>query len=270
MKYTTIPSRSSRSIGINLVSASKVCLRAGLGLLFPQACAICQSTLDTDQIYPAVCDQCLGQIFTPGRAPCRRCGAFDTKQLPENNGCFECKAKNLAFDHVISLGVYEGRLRDAVVKMKYVGGESIATALGTELAKRINCPIQDASSQDALSLRITCVPKYGLKRLFTGVNSAESIMCGIGRYFRARMSADLLECRRRLQKQSLLSPPQRRANVRNAFVVSTKYEVSNARVILVDDIMTTGATAHEAAKALKKAGAKRVDVAVVGRARLIQ
>ena len=265
MNHTSVSPRISRSFGVNLVSVSQSCLQAGLGLLFPPACASCESALDTDQIYPALCADCIGHICVSSRETCPRCGAFGTKLLADREGCLECRAKDLSFDQVVSLGIYEGRLRDAVVKMKSVGGESIATALGTELAKQIDCPIQDAQS-----LRITCVPKYGAKRLFTGVNSAESIMCGIGRYLPARVSADLLKCRRRLRKQSLLSPQQRRANVRNAFVVSTKFDVSNARVILVDDIMTTGATAHEAAKALKKVGAARVDVAVVGRAKLIQ
>ena len=90
---------------------------------------------------------------------------------------------------------------------------------------------------------------------------AESISANL----RIPMAVDLLYCRRRTQKQGMLLPAERFANVRDAFAVSSSYDIANAHVLLVDDIMTTGATSSEAAKTLRRAGAARVTVAVVAR-----
>ena len=175
--------------------------------------------------------------------------------------CLECQTRSLAFDAVFSLGRYEGSLQKTVVRMKYTNGESVAMAVGKVLAQRLFCA--DLDDQPEL---LTCVPKYWLKRLLTGVNSAETIMSGMKKQAKLPAAPDLLMCRRRINKQSMLSPDQRRRNVKGAWTVSEDYSVGNTHVMVVDDIMTTGATAHEIARALKLAGARRVTVAVVGRA----
>lgn len=146
--------------------------------------------------------------------------------------------------------------------MKYAAGESLAVAAGRQLGKRIGCT--DHVDQPDL---LTCIPKYWLKRLLTGVNSAETLMYGLGKQANIPFAADLLVCKRRIKKQSMLSPEQRRRNVKSAWEVSPNFQIpKGSHVMLVDDTMTTGATAHEAAKSLKKAGAVRVTLAVVGRA----
>lgn len=179
--------------------------------------------------------------------------------------CLECRDKKLSFDHVISLGEFTGPLRAAVVQMKYEGGQSLAAAVGRRLGESAGCV--DNFGQPVL---LTCIPKYWLKRLLTGVNSAETIMSGLGKQAKLDGVNDLLLCRRRIGKQSMLSPDQRRRNVRGAWKVSPNYDVTDMHIMLVDDIMTTGATANEAARALKAEGAKRVSVAVVGRATKLQ
>ena len=145
--------------------------------------------------------------------------------------------------------------------MKQQSGQPLAYAAGRQLAERIG---SEGRTEDIDLL--ASIPKYWIKRLVTGVNSAETIMSGLSRQAKKCRVQDLLVCQRRINKQSLLSPDQRRRNVRGAWRVSDRYDVEGLRIMLVDDIMTTGATANAAARALKHAGAASVTVAVVGRA----
>jgi ComF family protein len=159
------------------------------------------------------------------------------------------------------LGEYKGPLQQAVVQMKHEAGQPLAAALGTVLATRL----QQVEPGDPPDLA-TCIPKYWAKRLLTGVNSAEILMSAYGVHAQLPVAPEALFCRRNINKQSMLSPDQRRKNVRSAWALSQTYDLRDAHILLVDDIMTTGATASEAARALKRGGARRVTVGVVARA----
>ncbi len=200
-------------------------------------------------------------MFTPNRTACDRCGA----ELENELGCRECRNQTFAFDQVVALGAYAGVVRESVVRMKYDAGQSLAFALGRHLAWYLDC----IGCVDQFDL-VACVPKHWFKRLITGINSPEVVMEGLAEQANLQQAADLLVCRRRISKQSMLSPEQRRRNVRKAWSVSTNYEIRDSRILVVDDILTTGATAHEISRALKRAGAERVALAVIGRAKKMQ
>jgi predicted amidophosphoribosyltransferase len=91
------------------------------------------------------------------------------------------------------------------------------------------------------------------------------IAVSLARELKLPIATDLLVCRRWLRKQSTLNTDERRRNVRNAFRASWRFNIRNANVLLVDDVLTTGATAHEAARALRRAGSAAVAVAAVAR-----
>lgn len=234
---------------------------AVLSLVFPAICANCEAALDESEIAPQLCPQCIADTFTPQRSGCPRCGLFGVRYDLANDNCLACRDRKFAFRQVLSLGEYEGSLQAAVVKMKSESGQQLAYAVGRRLAELVGST--DRIGQVDL---LACIPKYWLKRLVTGVNSAETIMSGLGKQAKLYSARDLLVCERRIEKQSLLSPEQRRRNVRQAWSVTPEYDIRDKHVLLVDDIMTTGATAHEAAKALRSAGAREVSVAVIGRA----
>jgi predicted amidophosphoribosyltransferase len=79
------------------------------------------------------------------------------------------------------------------------------------------------------------------------------------------LALDLLLCRRWLKKQSSLSMTERLENVRNAFRTSSAFDIRGATILLIDDVITTAATASQAARALRRAGARAVYVAAVAR-----
>lgn len=237
---------------------------AALSLVFPPVCSHCEKSLDRPEIDPILCDQCVADIFTPKGVSCLRCGAYGVKLEVSRPACSECRDTKLWFDRVVSLGKYEGGLQKAIVQMKYQAGQPLAVAAGKQLAVQMG-GTEDFGAVDLIS----CVPKYWLKRLLAGGNSVEVIMSGLVEPLGVPALPSLLECRRKITKQSMLSPDQRRRNVRGAWCVASGYDISGAHVVLVDDVMTTGATVNEAARALKKAGASRVSIAVVGRAERI-
>lgn len=160
----------------------------------------------------------------------------------------------------MALGVYRDSLRDAVIRMKQKANEPLTLSMGYLLSNLI----RDRRSHSLPDLLVP-VPTYWFKRILRGVNGPDLLVEAIGRHLTIAAATDLLFCRRRTQKQGTLLPSERFANVRNAFGASTGYDIRGAYVLLVDDIMTTGATASEAAKTLRDAGADRVDVAVVAR-----
>jgi ComF family protein len=110
------------------------------------------------------------------------------------------------------------------------------------------------------------VPMHWARRFQRGVNSPELMARELARFLGVEVGLRALARRRRTAPQADLSPRQRFRNVRDAFRVRASYDIQGRSVLLVDDILTTGATSSEAARMLKEAGAARVVVAVLARA----
>jgi ComF family protein len=147
-----------------------------------------------------------------------------------------------------------------VLKTKHAFYEPLARGLGQRLARRIG----DRPYGEQPEL-IAPVPMFWPQRLWRGTNAAETIALALARELDLPIATDLLVCRRWLRKQSTLKTEERRHNVRNAFRASWRFNVRGARILVVDDVLTTGATAQEAARSLRQAGAAIVYVAAVAR-----
>jgi len=164
------------------------------------------------------------------------------------------------YDEAQTLGLYDGALRQAVLKIKHAYYEPLATGLGQQLAGRLN--ERPFTKPPKL---VVPVPMFWLQRLWRGTNAAETVALAVAQVLGLPIATDLLVCRRWLKKQSTLHTDERRRNVRHAFRVSWRYSIRDVRILLIDDVLTTGATAHEAAHALRQAGASGVYVAAVAR-----
>lgn len=110
------------------------------------------------------------------------------------------------------------------------------------------------------------VPMHWTRQIYRGTNSAEMLAVEIARNIRIPVARRMLRRCRKTIAQMDLQPEQRAQNVRGAFRLTTGYDIHGARVLLVDDILTTGATCNEVAGVLKRAGAQSVIVAVIARA----
>jgi ComF family protein len=165
------------------------------------------------------------------------------------------------FDGVLRLGPYEGLLREVIPRLKHWAGEGLAEALGALWAAH-----SEAALRELAAGLVIPVPLHWVRRLARGYNQSEAL----ARELAARLH---LPCRpgwlRRIRatpKQTEQTPSRRRTNVRGAFRVSVRAAFTGQTVLLVDDVLTTGSTASEAARALRRAGARRVVVAVLARA----
>ncbi|HEX5103682.1 MAG TPA: ComF family protein [Pirellulaceae bacterium] len=239
-------------------------LAAGYGattdLLFPPRCASCGQECRSRDGTPLLCASCLAELQPSPLPACRRCAMPCPAADADGKDCYDCRGRRLLFEEVRALGVYQGPLRDVVLRIKHYHHEPLAAALGQLLAERM----QQQPLFQPPDL-IAPVPMHWLQRMWRGTNAADTLARSLARALGTRISGGLLVCRRMLRRQSRLLPEERRANVRGAFRVSRLSNVTGARVLVIDDVMTTGATAHEAARTLLAAGAASVNIAVVAR-----
>jgi ComF family protein len=175
------------------------------------------------------------------------------------DGCPNCRAERFAFDAASCFGRYENRLRELVLRLKHHSAEGLAEMAGT-LWARLRGP-----ELARLDLNIVVpVPLHWWRRLTRGYNQSEALARSLAEGLNLPCQPGLLRRIRHTPHQSHLPATQRRINVAGAFRASA--DVRGLSVLLVDDVMTTGATSDEAARALKASGASRVVAAALARA----
>jgi ComF family protein len=192
---------------------------------------------------------------------CVRCAAPLPAYTSRRDGCFRCDGRKLWFDETVALGMYEGRLRDLILRMKRSDGDSLSLAMGRLLVEKHGARLAEVKADVVVP-----IPQHWRRRVVHRTNSAAVLAEVIARQIRLPLAERLLRRSRHTARQAELTPPERWKNVRRAFARRTGYHLSAAHVLLVDDVLTTGATCNDAARALRRAGAERVTVAVVARA----
>ena len=234
---------------------------AAVRLVLPPRCVQCDRDLHEQTVAPLLCSGCRTLFTEQDALRCRRCGATVPETGTVIESCAWCKATQPQFDSVLPLATYKGGLREAVLRMKHPAGEPLTLALGRLLGQ------QHRSNLAAMDLQIVApIPMYWLRRLARGTNSSEVLADCLARELGVPLARRLLFRNRNTRPQKDLTPLQRFENVKDAFGLRAGYDLQGARVLLVDDILTTGATCSAAAAALKKAGATTVAIAVLARA----
>jgi ComF family protein len=175
--------------------------------------------------------------------------------------CPRCRKLPLRFDTVVTLGSYHAGLRDMVLRMKRPTHNGLSMAMGRLLADRRRDRLVELQADMVIP-----IPMYWPRRLRRGANNPEVLASCLARSLGIPVGRRILVRHRHTLPQADLPPSRRFKNVQGAFRVRRADAVKDARVLLVDDVLTTGATCSEAAKMLKKAGAAWVGVAVVARA----
>jgi ComF family protein len=241
-----------------------------LAALFPSDCRICQASLFTLSRLP-VCPSCVESIQPISLARCNVCG--DLLALTDaafgDARCRVCAAESPAFERAVNYGTYTGVLRQLIHLLKYERIRAAANPLGRLTA--MAC-LQLEGDIDVEELLMIPVPVHKLRMRSRGFNQAELIaraaLCGIEQATARRVTLDpaaLLRVRF-AESQVGLTVEERRQQIRGAFKVIARERVKGREILLIDDVLTTGATASECARELLHAGAARVWVATPARA----
>jgi ComF family protein len=238
--------------------------------LFPSDCRLCGAPLMNISRLP-VCQECLSAMHPITGGVCAVCGerlvspyAFSGEHGEPR--CGLCRRLELPFVRAVAYGSYDGGLRELIHLLKYEQVRPAANVLGRMLAE-VLAVLQPGFGSAPVA--VVPVPLHARKLRQRGFNQSQLIaqvaLKLMRRGDRLAMDAHVLERVRETQSQIGLTRHQRRENMRGAFAVTRPDAVAGREVLLVDDVLTTGTTASECARILRRAGAAKVWVATVAR-----
>jgi ComF family protein len=214
--------------------------QALLGLLYPPLCLGCEDRLpsDADATPLPLCPTCLRSL------PRAEAGILTPRLARFPGGA-------AAFDRAAALWIFDaaGALQQLQHTLKYGNRPTLGVQLG-----RLVGEAWHAGANPSPEL-VVPVPLHRRRRLERGYNQSERLATGIAEVLDAPVRADLLARPRATRSQTALSQPERWQNVERAFALSEPHAVAGRRVLLVDDVLTTGATSVAAAAPLRAAGA---------------
>lgn len=233
--------RAARAVGVLLV-----------GVLFPPRCTLCERDLDTLSPLCPTCEQSLLRLEDPR---CTRCG--EPVSDASIDVCVACGTRIRSVDRALFLGPYDGAWGDLVRLLKFDREVAVARYLGRRMADAI-----EAEGLVEAIDAVTFVPMSPRDQRQRGFNQAELLARYVARRIGVPMRRALVKTAHTLPQRGL-SAAERNANLRGAF---RPIRSGGGRVLLVDDICTTGATVEECAQALRRGGVQSVTVLAVARA----
>jgi len=228
-------------------------------LFFPSKikCIICGDDLpEVREI--EVCDNCLQRLVFIDESHC--CGSCGAPLYGEAKYCFNCKDNVREFDAGRSVFVYEGEVEKLISGLKFGNKPYFARTLGRFLAQLY------AELGWKVDLVIP-VPSTQSRKKERGYNQAELLVEEFCQETKLPFSTETLIKYKETEEQKELTMLERQKNIQDAFRVQNKYAVQGHNILVIDDVMTTGATASACAGALKKAHAKNVYVLCVAHGR---
>ncbi len=248
--------------------------QAFLDAVFPSRCLICGTF---DGLHPPdggivsdpltcvtasyFCESCRKELTPIGSPFCSKCGLPFVSRKGESHTCSECLTEEKYFRRARAFGVYDGALMEAIHAFKYGKRASLSRPLAA-LARQTFLQFWDNYNIDLL----VPVPLH-LKRLRQrGFNQAHLLINRWAKLDKTPFDGLVLSRTRWTEPQTSLSRKERQKNIKKAFSVKRPESVEGRRIVLVDDVYTTGSTANECARVLMKAGAEFVDVLTLARA----
>lgn len=217
-----------------------------LDLVFPPKCKICGI-----RCIGPICDNCLGIFPRIDGGVCDRCGKPCQRNVSE---CRECAGKKFHFSRARSGGIYSGALKEAIHQLKFKNGKAIAPYLARFVSNRLSDFIVDADM-------ITFVPLTRYKEAKRGYNQSRLIAEELSKLHSKPLYTGLVKVKE-VPEQNKLGLSDRSSNVRGAFKVKLP---PSGKIVLIDDVYTTGSTVNECALVLKKNGASEVLVLTIAR-----
>lgn len=237
---------------MNVVRGARACIRAArdawsglLDLVYPPFCLICKRA---DESY--LCPECIEKIDVIELPYCRKCGIPCD---PNRNLCGNCQEREYQFDSARSVGVFEDVLREAIHALKYGNHAMMAEPLGELMARHYPKTYLEHSVDFAIP-----IPIHRSRLVERGFNQSLELARVFCRQVSLPLDTGVLVKNRKTLDQIDLPEERRFENMEGCFTVRNPEAVSGRRILLVDDVLTTGATINEAARTLRAAGAREV------------
>jgi ComF family protein len=224
-----------------------------LDVLYPPACVACARVLPGPG--SSFCAECAREVQENTASACRRCaepGDYD------DGPCERCRRRPPPFARAFSPFVHEGPVARAIHQFKYEDHPELAHPLGELLVER------SRSFLDSAPRALCAIPLHKKRLHERKYDQAQLLVEELGRLTGRSVAAEALVRLRFTERQVGLDEAERELNVAGAFQASA--EAAGQRFLLVDDVLTTGATARHAARALLDAGAAEVQVLTLARA----
>jgi len=231
---------------------------AALDLLLPPQCLGCRLVVDAPG---SLCPSCWEGVAFVAPPLCVLCGLpFEFDAGPEAV-CGACLREPPAFDHARAVMRYDGGSRDLILGFKHGDRTHGAGAFGAWMARAGAELLADVDL-------VVPVPLHWTRLFARRYNQSALLAAAMARRCGLPVVPDLLRRTRRTPSQGRLSPAARAKNLRGAIAVNRRQatRVPGQRIVLVDDVLTSGATANACARGLKRAGAVTVDVLILARA----
>ena len=225
-------------------------------LVCPPECVWCETPMAAPGRFCGACRN----IFISDYSKCQRCAA-PLPAVVRQEDCTRCRETKWRFARAIALGTYRGKRREAVILIKKRSYEGLRIALGELLAERLK---EEIPEQDIPTL-VVPVPNHWTRVFGRKADTAASIAYAVARSLAIPVASNAITRTRRTNKQGTLSWSDRRKNVAKAFKISNLNRIVNQRILLIDDVLTSGSTVNEIARSLVSAGAASVAVGVVAR-----
>ena len=227
-------------------------------LVWPRSCLLCEAALPPEPSSVCLCPKCKSELGSDSFATCPQCASSVGPHVPFTGDCPQCQNEKYHFASAQRLGVYDGRLRDAILKIKNPHQEILAESLGLFWGEHSRPRLMQSKPQ-----AIVPVPLHWQRRWSRGFNQSESVARGLGMALKMPVLTWVIRRIRATPVQTSKTPAERRRNVVGAFQAMRLTVVKDLRILLVDDVLTTGATSEAVTRALLEGGAAQVDVAVL-------
>jgi len=228
-----------------------------LDLLLPPTCLGCAGFVDRAQ---ALCGACWGELNFISAPNCAICGLPFPFEADDGALCAACLARRPNYDRAIAATIYDDGSRPLILAFKHGDRTETAELFADWIA---------AAAGDLIDRADWLIPvPLHRRRLFGRRFNQSALIChALSRRRGIPVDTQSLTRRRATATQGGLNRRQRFQNVRTAFAVppGRRSELADRRILLIDDVMTTGATVENCARILKRHGARRVDVATVAR-----
>ncbi len=232
---------------VNLITGLK-------DIVYPRTCLICREKLDKFCVDELVCFKCWAAIKKNTPPFCFCCGRRLDNDPAAGNICRACLNKPMHFDRAFAPCVYEGTIKSLIHAFKYDFKDYLARPLARLMSDFIN---EYAVPVNSLDL-IVPIPLHQARLREREFNQAELLAKEIAPLYDLEICPDNLVRKRYTRSQAELEGMDRLANVKGSFTVKNPETFKGKKILLIDDVMTTGSTSSEAALTLKNSGAAKV------------